>query len=376
MSNNTLKLYYERKTVRKYKSFKWVLSGRWNQGSGNSGATATYMQWDELGIGFDNGNVCYGPSYWTYDSYTLDGTPWAPDMRMPDALLDGERNTEYSKFDASSFVELTVYFHTADNNAILPTSVGLIAANGQSSYESSTPLHFMLYGLNEQANEYELLIDVGASDVNRTNNAETIVSTGFTYHYDVQVQRPLVTQTYSNCLTYVPPAKYITGMYNTTFDFTTTHGNPPYNSRVTIPFANTTAATASQYCNLISTTAYRNGTSKQATVNNCLKINKASDVSLIYDVNIGTERAVTFTGYIGICTASNLSDWQNNSVILDSVVKSNGSGYTWWHWTGSCSATNVSGILFFATQSNGGTSNYPRLFGGIDSVQTTVVTQE
>lgn len=41
-----------------------------------------------------------------------------------------------------------------------------------------------------------------------------------------------------------------------------------------------------------------------------------------------------------------------------------------------CSASAVSGILFFATESNGGTSNYPRLFGSIDSIQTTVVTQE
>ena len=182
-NGNTLCSHQTRQFVHKYKSFKWVLSGRWNQGSGNTGATATYMQWDELGIGFDGGNVCYGPSYWAYDSYTLDGTPWAADMRMPNALLNGERNTEYSKFDASNFVELTVYFHTTDNNAILPTSVGLISANGQSTYESSTPLHFKLYGLNTQTNEYELLIDVGAADVNKTSNAETIITTGFTYHY-------------------------------------------------------------------------------------------------------------------------------------------------------------------------------------------------
>lgn len=159
-----------------FKSFKWVLQGRWNHGTGNYGNTSTYMEWDELGIGFDNGNVCYGPSYWTYDSYTLNGTPWAPNTRMPNALLDGKRNTEYSKFDASNFVELTVYFHTADNNAILPTSVGLIAANGQSSYESSTPLHFMLYGFNEQTNEYELIVDVNAAQVAKTDNAETIIN--------------------------------------------------------------------------------------------------------------------------------------------------------------------------------------------------------
>lgn len=164
-----------------YKSFKWVLSGRWNQGSGNYGSTATYMEWDELGIGFNDGSVCYGPSYWTYDSYTLNGTPWAPAERMPDALLDGNRNTEYSKFDASNFVELTVYFHTTNNAYIIPTSVGLISASNQNSYQSSTPLHFMLYGLNESTNEYELLIDVGAADVAKTNNAETIINSGFTY---------------------------------------------------------------------------------------------------------------------------------------------------------------------------------------------------
>lgn len=167
--------------VHTYKSFKWVLSGRWNQGSGNYGSTATYMEWDELGIGFNDGSVCYGPSYWTYDSYTLNGTPWAPAERMPEALLDGIRNTEYSKFDASNFVELTVYFHTTNNSYIIPTSVGLISASNQNYYQSSTPLHFMLYGLNEATNEYELLIDVGAADVAKTNNAETVINSGFTY---------------------------------------------------------------------------------------------------------------------------------------------------------------------------------------------------
>lgn len=182
-NGNTLCSQQTRQFVHKYKSFKWVLSGRWNQGSGNTGATATYMQWDELGIGFDGGTVHYGPTYWTYDSYTLDGTPWDSDTRMPPVLLGGSWGTESSKFDASNFVELTVYFHTADNSAILPTRVGLISANNQNSFQSSTPLHFMLYGLNEDANEYELLIDVNAANVNKSNNTETLVSTGFTYHY-------------------------------------------------------------------------------------------------------------------------------------------------------------------------------------------------
>lgn len=163
-------------SVAGYKSFKWVLSGRWNKGSGNTGITRTYMEWDELGIGVNNGSVSYGPDYWTYDSYTLDGTPWDADRRMPSALLDGMRNTEDSKFDASNFVELTVYFHTTDNAFIVPASVGLIAANNQNAYQSSTPLHFMLYGFNEQTNEYELIVDVNAAQVAKTNNAETIIN--------------------------------------------------------------------------------------------------------------------------------------------------------------------------------------------------------
>lgn len=173
--NNVEILGYE-ESVAGYKSFKWVLQGRWNQGSGNRGATRTYMEWDELGIGIDNGEVHYGPVYWTYDSYTLEGTIWDQDRRMPDALLDGNRNTEESKFDASNFVELTVYFHTTNNTFIVPTSVGLIAANNQTSYQSSTPLHFMLYGLNEHTNAYELIIDVNAAQVAKTNNAETIIN--------------------------------------------------------------------------------------------------------------------------------------------------------------------------------------------------------
>lgn len=175
--------YGKTKTVRKYKSFKWVLSGRWNQGSGNSGGTRTYMQWDELGIGFDGGNVSYGPDYWTFDSYTLDGTPFAADIRMPPVLLGGTWGTEESKFDASNFVSLTLYFHTTSGDAILPTSIGLYSANNQNAYQSSTPLHFILSGLNEETNEYEQLIDIGAANVNKGNTQLTTVSSGFTYHY-------------------------------------------------------------------------------------------------------------------------------------------------------------------------------------------------
>lgn len=184
--------YGPTKTVRKYKSFKWVLSGRWNQGSGNSGATRTYMQWDELGIGFDNGAVCYGPDYWTFDSYTLDGTPWAPDERMPPVLLGGTWGTESSKFDASNFVSLVVYFHTTSGEAILPTSIGLYSTSNQNDYQSSTPLHFILSGLNEETNEYEQLIDIGAAAVNKGNTALTTVSSGFTYHYTVNNLNRLV----------------------------------------------------------------------------------------------------------------------------------------------------------------------------------------
>lgn len=182
-NGNTLCSHQTRQFVHKYKSFKWVLSGRWNQGSGNTGDTATYMEWDELGIAFDGDTVCYGPDYWTFDSYTLDGTPWSPNTRMPQVLLGGSCGSEDSKFDASNFVELTVYFHTADNIAILPTRVGLISAHNQNEYQSSTPLYFKLYGLNEDTHEYELLIVVNAENVNKTNTTETLVSTGFTYHY-------------------------------------------------------------------------------------------------------------------------------------------------------------------------------------------------
>ena len=191
-NGNTLCSHQTRQFAHKYKSFKWVLSGRWNQGSGNSGDTATYMEWDELGIAFDGDTVRYGPDYWTFDSYTLDGTPWSPDTRMPQVLLGGSWGSESSKFDASNFVELTVYFHTADNSAILPTRVGLISANNQNTYQSSTPLDFKLYGLNEDTNEYELLIVVNAANVNKSSNTETLVSAGFTYHYStVTVKWPL-----------------------------------------------------------------------------------------------------------------------------------------------------------------------------------------
>lgn len=203
--------YGATKSLHKYKYFKWVLSGRWNQGSGNSGSTATYMEWDELGIGFDNNAVCYGPDYWTFDSYTLDGTPWSPAVRMPQVLLSGNWGTETSKFDASNFVSLVVYFHTTSGEAILPTSIGLYSTSNQNYYQSSTPLHFILSGLNEETNEYEQLIDIGAAEVNKGNTQLTTINSGFTYHYDVinlnrliypgwngyvSFEEPIITETY------------------------------------------------------------------------------------------------------------------------------------------------------------------------------------
>lgn len=158
-----------------YTHFKWELNGRYNQGSGNSGATRTYMEWDELGIGFNGGAVCYGPDYWTLDSYELDGTPWASDIRMPPVLLGGTWGTEESKFDASNFVSLTLYFHTTSGAAILPTSVGLYSANNQNDYQSSTPKYFILYGLDRTTNQYVQLISVDGANVNRTNTTLTTV---------------------------------------------------------------------------------------------------------------------------------------------------------------------------------------------------------
>ena len=174
------RLYYQTKEIKSFKTFKWVLKGRWNQGTGNSGGTRTYLQWDELGISYvGSDGVKYGPTYWTVDSFSSSGTPWV-DYRGPADLFDGEWGSESSKCDYSGindtdgYVEIII--HTTSGNAIIPNGVGLISGNNQSSYTSATPAHFILYGLEESTNEYVQIVDIPASDVNKSNNSTTVVN--------------------------------------------------------------------------------------------------------------------------------------------------------------------------------------------------------
>lgn len=174
------RLYYQTKEIKSFKRFKWVLKGRWNQGTGNSGNTRTYQQWDELGISYvGSDGVKYGPTYWTVDSFSSSGTPWSS-IRGPADLFDGEWGSESSKCDYSGindtdgYVEIII--HTTSGEAIIPNGVGLISANLQSSFQSSTPGHFILYGLNESTNEYIQLIDVPAASVNKGNTQTTTVT--------------------------------------------------------------------------------------------------------------------------------------------------------------------------------------------------------
>ena len=173
------RLYYQTKEIKSFKTFKWLLKGRWNQGTGNSGDTRTYLEWDELGISYEGSNgVKYGPSYWTVDSYSSSGTLWS--ARPASEMFDGAWGSESSKSDykniddTNGYVEIII--HTTSGQAIVPNGVGLISCNNQSSYASATPAHFILYGLDESTNEYVQLIDVGASSVNKGNIQTTIVS--------------------------------------------------------------------------------------------------------------------------------------------------------------------------------------------------------
>lgn len=175
------RLYYQTKEKPSFKTFKWILKGRWNQGTGNDGDTRTYQQWDELGISYvGSDGVKYGPTYWTVDSFSSSGTPWAGDIRGPADLFDGEWGSETSKCDyynindTDGYVEIII--HTTSGQAIIPNGVGLISANYQANYASSTPGHFILYGLNESTNEYVQLIDVGAASVNKGSTQTTTVS--------------------------------------------------------------------------------------------------------------------------------------------------------------------------------------------------------
>ncbi len=173
------RLYYQTKEKGSFKTFKWLLKGRWNQGTGNSGTTRTYQQWDELGISYvGSDGVKYGPTYWTVDSYSSSGSLWS--SRPASEMFDGEWGSETSKSDykdindTDGYVEIII--HTTSGEAIIPNGVGLISCSNQSSYASATPAHFILYGLDESTNEYVQLIDVGAANVNKGNTQTTTVS--------------------------------------------------------------------------------------------------------------------------------------------------------------------------------------------------------
>lgn len=173
------RLYYQNKEIKTFKTFKWVLKGRWNQGTGNHGDTRTYLEWDELGISYVGSNgVKYGPTYWTVDSYSTSGSLWVD--RPASEMFDGEWGSETSKSDykdindTDGYVEIII--HTTSGDAIIPNGVGLISSNNQSIYASSTPAHFILYGLDESTNEYVQLIDVSAANVNKGNTQTTTVS--------------------------------------------------------------------------------------------------------------------------------------------------------------------------------------------------------
>lgn len=152
----------------------------------------------------------------------------------------------------------------------------------------------------------------------------------------------------------------VRGEYTSDYDYTNVFGTP-FQSEVAVPINNTVAVDASPYCELVSTYTYR-GNKTPKLLTNCLKVDLPSDISIDFRCTIGNESAITYTAYLGICHADDLSDWKNTSTILDSVTRSHGSGYTYYNWIGSCSASNESGILFFATES-GVTTNYPRLWG-------------
>lgn len=173
------RLCYQTKEKGSFKTFKWVLKGRWNQGTGNSGSTRTYLQWDELGISYvGSGGVKYGPTYWTVDSYSSSGSLWG--SRPASEMFDGEWGSETSKSDykdindTDGYVEIII--HTTSGHAIIPNGIGLISCSNQSSYASSTPAHFILYGLDESTNEYIQLIDVPAANVNKGNTQTTTVT--------------------------------------------------------------------------------------------------------------------------------------------------------------------------------------------------------
>lgn len=169
---------YLSEEIQGYTRFKLKLTGYAGRESQNP---ARYVQWDEVGIGYDNNPPVYGPANWTIISYTLyDATDYEgrDSLRF---LMDGYWNDSggyNSKFDAryNSGCLDTWYgeiIFDSVHGPIIPTSMGFYAPLNIQNHPQ-TPGKFELSG--QMNNNWVVLGSVFGSQLTLTNNAQTVVN--------------------------------------------------------------------------------------------------------------------------------------------------------------------------------------------------------
>lgn len=163
--------------TKSYSKYKIVLEGTVRE----TGDPYRYCQWCKVGLGWNGNNPVYGSSYYTVESYDLvNGTYWAtysesnypPSNLFVDNLykkIDWTYNTGH-KDDCY----LEVIFNT--NNAIVPTSIGLISPDNAYNY-TQRPEYFKLYGWD---NGWNLITTVNGEDTLSGDNAESIFNLSHT----------------------------------------------------------------------------------------------------------------------------------------------------------------------------------------------------
>lgn len=181
-------------TAKAYSKYKIVLEGTIRE----TGDPDRYCQWCKVGLGWNGNNPVYGSSYYTVESYDLvNGTYWStysesnypPSNLFVDNLnkkIDWTYNTGH-KDDCY----LEVVFNT--NNAITPSSIGLISTDNANSYPQR-PEYFKLYGWD---NGWDLITVVYGEDTTSGSNAESIFNISSTSS-STTIIRPI------SIFTYVP----------------------------------------------------------------------------------------------------------------------------------------------------------------------------
>lgn len=141
-----------------------------------------YIQWDEVGVGWNGLGPFYGPDYWSIESYGLhDATDWGDRTGTIRYLFDGywgDAGGYNSKFDATynEGCENTWYgevIFTSLNGPIEPDSMGFYAPLNIQSHPQ-VPGLFELYGWDGAA--WVLITSVNGNQLTLINNECTVIT--------------------------------------------------------------------------------------------------------------------------------------------------------------------------------------------------------